>query len=216
MDDPGVATCISCHSPGGKHDILAMDDPKSSVYPTRVANTCAMRHADAQLMARRVYHGRPLSHNQYEQWRQSVHGQALLKGDDLSAPTCNDCHGNHGRGSPEADSVADACGTCHAKVAALFADTRMKHRFEEVGLPGSAMCHGSHAITSPTDEMLGMQRLAFCQKCHTDSQFGVPGRARGGSHHAGGTRVAQAADRLGFGDHSRGGTSGNGSPRAPI
>ena len=37
MDDPGVATCISCHSPGGKHDILAMDDPKSSVYPTHVA-----------------------------------------------------------------------------------------------------------------------------------------------------------------------------------
>ena len=129
-------------------------------------------------MAGRVYHGRPLSHNQYEQWRQSVHGQALLKGDDLSAPTCNDCHGNHGEVPPEVDSVANACGTCHAKVAALFADTRMKHRFEEVGLPGCATCHGSHAITSPTDEMLGMQLGGVLPEMPHGQPVCAPGRPR--------------------------------------
>ena len=63
-----------------------------------------------------------------EQWRQSVHGQALLEKGDLTAPACNDCHGNHGAMPPGVDSVANACGTCHGKIANLFAETRMKHQ----------------------------------------------------------------------------------------
>lgn len=173
MENPRVATCLSCHSEGGKHNILAVDDQKSPVYPTRVAPMCATCHSDAELMDGRTYHGRPLGHDQYELWKTSVHGQAMLKNGDLSAPTCNDCHGNHGAVPPDVDSVANACGTCHVKVAKLFDVTRMKHQFEEVGLPGCAACHGNHQTLSPNDEMLGMEGDAVCAGCHQDNKHGA-------------------------------------------
>jgi predicted CXXCH cytochrome family protein len=161
--DQVVATCVDCH---GGHGILAVRNTNSRVYPTHVAETCAHCHADEKRMAGRTYEGRPLGHDQYEQWRQSVHGRALMDKGDLSAPACNDCHGNHGALPPEVGSVAHACGTCHGKIAGLFAETRMQHKFEEVGLPGCAACHGKHLIGQPTDELLGMQRNELCFNCH--------------------------------------------------
>ena len=170
--DTAVATCIDCH---GRHGILAVSNAISPVYPTHVAETCARCHADEKVMAGRTYNDRPLGHNQYEQWRQSVHARALLEKGDLSAPACNDCHGNHGAMPPGVDSVANACGTCHGKIAGLFAQARMKHKFEEVGLPGCATCHGNHLITQPADEMLGMQKGAVCFNCHNpeNPQYGA-------------------------------------------
>jgi len=168
--DTTVATCIDCH--GGRHAILAVDDQHSTVYPTHVAETCAQCHANAQVMAGRTYYDRvskmdrPLPTDQYEFWQESVHGKALLEKGDLSAPTCNDCHGNHGAMPPDVDSVANACGACHGKVAELFGATQMKHKFEQEGLPGCATCHGNHRIHSPTDELLGMGSGAICKACH--------------------------------------------------
>jgi predicted CXXCH cytochrome family protein len=67
---------------------------------------------------------------------------------------------------PGVDSVANACGTCHGKVSKLFAEATMKHKFEQIGLPGCATCHGTHAIAHPGDELLGMQSTALCFNCH--------------------------------------------------
>jgi predicted CXXCH cytochrome family protein len=122
-----------------------------------------------------MYNDRPIGNDQYEQWRQSVHGRALLEKGDLSAPACNDCHGNHGAMPPGVDSVANACGTCHGKISNLFAETRMKHAFEQSGLPGCAACHGSHLIRQPQDEMLGMESGAVCFGCHNpeNPQYGA-------------------------------------------
>jgi predicted CXXCH cytochrome family protein len=69
--------------------------------------------------------------------------------------------------------VANACGTCHVKVAELFESTRMKHRFEKLDLPGCAVCHSNHEIRSPSDEMLGMEAGAVCARCHTEGKFGA-------------------------------------------
>jgi predicted CXXCH cytochrome family protein len=170
--DAAVATCIDCH---GRHGIQAVKDVNSPVYPTRVAETCSRCHSNEQLMAGRMYNDRPIGHDQYEQWRQSVHGRALLEKGDLSAPACNDCHGNHGAMPPGVDSVANACGTCHGKISNLFAETRMKHAFEQSGLPGCAACHGSHLIRQPQDEMLGMESGAVCFGCHNpeNPQYGA-------------------------------------------
>jgi hypothetical protein len=173
-EDTGVATCVSCHS---HHDIRAVNDLQSPVYPTRLAETCAKCHADAERMKGREYQGRPLGHNQYAEWKKSVHARALLEQGDLSAPSCNDCHGNHGAVPPEVDSVANACGSCHVKVATLFAQTVMKHRFEQAdwqGLPGCAACHGNHMIGHPTDAMLGMGREAVCSRCHGEGRGKYP------------------------------------------
>ena len=170
--DQQVAVCTSCHRYEGKHAIYAVHDLKSPVYVTHVAETCSRCHADAKIMDGRQYHGQALGHQQYAEWKESVHGQALLKGDQ-SAPTCNNCHGNHGALPPEIGSVANTCGTCHGKVASLFANTQMKHKFDEVGLPGCATCHGKHRIQKPTDEMLGMGEGAKCGECHAQGKYGA-------------------------------------------
>jgi predicted CXXCH cytochrome family protein len=170
--DKKVATCISCH---GGHGILPVKNSASPVYPTNVAQTCSRCHSDPERMANRTFNGRPIGHNQFEQWKQSVHGQAMLVKKDLSAPTCNDCHGNHGALPPGIVSVANVCGTCHGKIAGLFANTRMKHTFEKVGLPGCVTCHGDHLIKTPDDKMLSMDKDGACAKCHNPAhpQYGA-------------------------------------------
>jgi predicted CXXCH cytochrome family protein len=146
---------------------------ESTVYRTRVAKTCAACHSDPEHMKGRQYHGQPLACDEYSKWRQSVHGKAMMEKGDLSAATCNNCHGNHGALPPQVDTVANACGACHGKVAKLFETARMKHKFEEVGLPGCVTCHGNHDITRPSDEMLGMGDNAVCIRCHAEGKFGA-------------------------------------------
>jgi len=165
-----VATCINCH---GRHGILAVKDQQSPVYAKNVAETCSKCHANPEIMEGRAYHGKKLGHSQFDDWSQSVHAKAMLERGDTSAPTCNDCHGNHGAVPPDVGSVANACGTCHGKVAGLFGKTRMKHFFDEFSLPGCAVCHGNHAIRSPTDDMLGMGDSHLCDDCHTAKRLGA-------------------------------------------
>src|SRR5581483_9243910 len=89
--DHKVATCATCH---GAHGVRLVSDAKSPVFPTNVANTCASCHADAGHMAGYTLPGgSPLPTTQAADYRKSVHFEALTKGNDLSAPTCNDCHG---------------------------------------------------------------------------------------------------------------------------
>jgi predicted CXXCH cytochrome family protein len=171
--DPKVATCISCHDqPHGNaidlkpHGIRPVNEPAAPVYHTKVAQTCAKCHSDRKLMAGYTYQGKPLPCDEYAKWSKSVHGKALLEKGDFSAPTCNNCHGNHGAAPPQIDSVANACGTCHGKIAKLFEDTKMRHKFEAEGLPGCATCHNNHDIRMPSDDFLGMQNGAFCVRCH--------------------------------------------------
>jgi quinol-cytochrome oxidoreductase complex cytochrome b subunit len=178
--DAKVAICVSCHDkPHGngqdksKHGVHVIADLDSPVYPKQLAKTCAKCHADEKLMAGYQYHARPIGHDQYALWRQSVHAQALLEKDDLSAATCNDCHGNHGAVPPNVASVANACGNCHGKIAGLFAATRMKHAFEEVLLPGCATCHTNHFIRPPTIEMLHTERGEVCVQCHAGGKHGA-------------------------------------------
>jgi predicted CXXCH cytochrome family protein len=170
--DADVATCTDCH---GGHGILAVKDPNSPVEPTHVAKTCARCHTDEKRMANRSYNGHPLGTKQYEQWMAGVHGQAMYKKGDRSAPTCNDCHGNHAAMPPGLDSVANACGTCHGKVAKLFNDTRMRHKFGDSHLPGCATCHGAHQTVSPGDASLGMAEGSLCARCHNpqNPQYGA-------------------------------------------
>jgi hypothetical protein len=41
--------------------------------------------------------------NQFVEYQGSVHGQALLKRGDVSAPNCASCHGNHGAKPPQVE-----------------------------------------------------------------------------------------------------------------
>ena len=158
--DTGVATCASCH---GAHGIRTVRDAKSPVYPTNVAATCAVCHASASHMqAYKQPNGSPLPTNQLADYQKSVHFVAMTKGEDLSAPTCNDCHGNHGAAPPGVGAVANVCGTCHAAFAQKFEMSVHREVFDR----GCVECHGNHAVARPSDALLGTGAGSICGMCH--------------------------------------------------
>jgi hypothetical protein len=193
--DVRVATCADCH---GAHEILRADDPRSSVYPPRVADTCGRCHADpARMAGTRLADGRPIPVDQVARWRDSVHGVALTKKGDLSAPTCNDCHGNHGAAPPGVASVTFVCGHCHGREAELLrasskheglvahqdlqADAgpdgcRSCHEPPDpaASLPADTQlgqctaCHGNHSIRRPTSALFAGLPATPCALCHGD------------------------------------------------
>jgi predicted CXXCH cytochrome family protein len=134
------------------------------VFPTNVAATCASCHADASHMSGYMLPNKqPLPTNQLSLYQQSVHYRALTKDNDLSAPTCNDCHGNHGAAPPGAGSVVNVCGTCHAVFAQKFATSVHSQIFDKACVE----CHSNHAVRQPSDEMLGADARSLCATCHS-------------------------------------------------
>jgi hypothetical protein len=188
-----VATCIDCH---GVHGIRAVDDAQSQVYPKNVALTCSKCHSDpARMGSYKLDDGRPIPTNQLTLWQQSVHGRDMLEKEDLSAPTCNDCHGNHGAIPPGVESISFVCGQCHAREATLFraspkeagfrqhtdylegaegagceACHELPKSFAQLGpvhaLTECTTCHGNHGVLRPTVAMLGPLPEAPCEFCH--------------------------------------------------
>jgi predicted CXXCH cytochrome family protein len=167
-----VATCISCHN---VHGIRAVNDPLSSVYALNVADTCAKCHGNAEYMD-----AFKIPTDQIVKFKTSVHAKALYEKQDLSAPTCNDCHGNHGAAPPGITSVANVCGQCHARQADLFQTSPHKAAFDQQGLAECVTCHSNHDIAAPTDHMIGTQQGALCVNCHAngDKGFAAAGHMR--------------------------------------
>jgi cytochrome b subunit of formate dehydrogenase len=78
MGNEDAAACGDCH---GVHDVLAPTDPKSSVHPDNVANTCAECHAGATAsFSRAVSHKPPLVDHNLWGWLVSVFFSALTFG----------------------------------------------------------------------------------------------------------------------------------------
>lgn len=169
--DPRPATCISCH---GHHDVRAVKDTSSPVHALRVAETCGRCHVDSDYM--KAY---KIPTDQFPKYMTSVHAEALYKKLDLSAPTCNDCHGNHGAAPPGAASVANVCGTCHVRQSELFQKSPHQPIFDGLGIGDCLACHKNHETVHPTDTMLGNDKAAVCTACHTEGDgFNAAGRMR--------------------------------------
>ena len=170
--DRDVATCASCHH---AHGIRLVTDAKSPVFPSNVAGTCATCHANSDHMrGRQLPGGAPLPTTQLADYQKSVHYAALTTGNDLSAPTCNDCHGNHGAAPPGVGAVTNVCGACHAVFAQKFETSVHAQIFER----GCVECHGNHAVFKPSDEMLSTAPGAICATCHEGGDDnGVKGAA---------------------------------------
>jgi predicted CXXCH cytochrome family protein len=173
--DTRVATCISCH---GAHGVRPVGDAQSPVYPLNVAATCTRCHADPERMKGYQRAGAPLPTDQREKYEKSVHHKAMVDRHDLSAPTCNDCHGNHGAAPPGVDAIANVCGTCHTVFATKFALSTHSLIFDR----GCVECHNNHDIAQPSDAMLGTGKEALCSTCHSEGDNGFKAAAamRGG------------------------------------
>jgi hypothetical protein len=105
-----------------------------------------------------------------ELWKASVHGEALLKRGNLSAPTCNDCHGSHGAVPPGVQNVANVCGSCHNREATLFRDTEAKLKTDLSACIQCMICHSNHAVLPPTDDMVGVGERSTCTGCHVEGE----------------------------------------------
>jgi cytochrome b subunit of formate dehydrogenase len=135
----GAPDCGVCH--GSAHELLP---PKSQAFRASVPDTCGMCHTDV-----------------VEQYRASVHGQALARG-ITQAPLCTDCHGEHkivkhtDEASPvNAAHIRDTCGSCHG-------DVRLTRRF---GMPSDRLVSfdsSYHGLAAKA----GSQTVANCASCH--------------------------------------------------
>lgn len=158
--DEKVATCVSCH---GSHNTRPASEPKSPIHPVNLAETCGHCHSDPNLMEP---YGFP--HDQVRDYYQSVHWKMISEGGDLSAPTCNDCHGNHGALPPDVSHISGVCGQCHVRNRELFLQSPKNSIFIENDLPQCETCHGNHAIGHLGDEQVGLREGSVCADCHDD------------------------------------------------
>jgi predicted CXXCH cytochrome family protein len=157
--DEKVANCVSCHT---VHEIADARLPYSSTYPLNLPQTCGHCHADEEYMS-----SYSIPTDQLSAYNQSVHGMALFEKEDLSAPACNDCHGNHGAAPPGVSSLSAVCGLCHAIEAQLFDKSPHRQAFAENDYPMCEVCHGNHEIISPSDDMIGLEDPGLCGDCHS-------------------------------------------------
>ncbi|MFC1554459.1 multiheme c-type cytochrome [candidate division KSB1 bacterium] len=162
--DEKVAICSDCHS---IHGMRSVKDPASKVYPLNVENTCGECHANTEYME--TY---GIAVDQNELYSRSVHYEYLHEQGDMFAPTCNDCHGNHGAAPPGAENIHFVCGQCHISNKELFDQSTHSELFKDMELPECVICHSNHEILRTGEHMLS-EDTGVCWDCHdTDSDEG--------------------------------------------
>ena len=177
-------TCASCH--GGdptKDDDQAMSKAagfRGKIKRSQVPELCASCHSDGAFMRK---FNPSLRTDQLAQYKTSVHGQRLAKGDDRVA-VCTDCHSVHDI-RPAADSrssvhplnVAATCSRCHSDSKRMkpysiptdqFAgySTSVHHEAlvvrGDLSAPTCTTCHGNHGAAPP-----GVASVEYvCSNCH--------------------------------------------------
>jgi predicted CXXCH cytochrome family protein len=184
-DDAPV--CTDCHDPHTQPRLLGQESGELTIAARRlVPETCSQCHIDI-----------------YEQYRESVHGNALTEEGNVDVPTCTDCHGVHDIQDPTTASFRNStpglCAQCHSDpeimdkygistnvintYVADFHGATVK-LFEEqypdqpTNKAVCTDCHGVHDIAKPDDPDAGiaMQEnlLARCQRCHPGATANFP------------------------------------------
>ncbi|MEJ5166788.1 MAG: hypothetical protein WHV67_07150 [Thermoanaerobaculia bacterium] len=162
-NDENVATCTDCHN---YHKILKVDNPLSEVYPSKVVQTCSKCHSDKTLMKK---YG--ISGDEVEEYKKSVHYDLISYKNELSAPTCDDCHGSHGAIPPGVSSIRFVCGNCHILNQEMFEGSPHKKPWEENNFKYCEECHSNHKVLKTSDELLNPEK-GLCLNCHTKKDKG--------------------------------------------
>jgi hypothetical protein len=182
-----AAICVDCHT---AHDVRQLNDPSThQLLPDArvwIPQTCARCHSTI-----------------YAQYKDSVHGSALIGEGNPDVPTCIDCHGVHNIGDPMTTSFRlsspEMCGKCHADPAVVgkygistdvldtyvadFHGTTVtlfekQSPDEQTNKPVCFDCHGIHNIVSPDDPLKGLSvrqnLLVRCQECHPNASANFP------------------------------------------
>ncbi|MFI5057349.1 MAG: cytochrome c3 family protein [Candidatus Acidiferrales bacterium] len=176
--------CVSCH--GGdttKADMDAMSKKagfRGKIERSQIPALCGRCHSDGAYM--RQYNP-SLRTDQLSQYKTSVHGKLLAKGDTKVA-VCTDCHSVHDL-RPASDTrskvhplnVAQTCSRCHADAAYMKAYSIPTDQFDkysasvhhdalvvrgDLSAPTCTTCHGNHGAAPPGVD--SVQNV--CSKCH--------------------------------------------------
>jgi formate dehydrogenase gamma subunit len=177
--DPDAPNCMSCH--GSVHQIDASSDAASPVAKKNLPATCALCHSNQQFLSRhKIPFARPV-----ELYRQSVHGRAVLSGNQAAA-SCSDCHGSHGifpsqdaRSRVNHWNVPATCGQCHADISKTYLES-VHGQAMKAGVsaaPVCSDCHGEHLILGPKEQgsLVNAARvsMATCGRCHSDERLAL-------------------------------------------
>jgi predicted CXXCH cytochrome family protein len=171
-----AAVCTDCH---GAHYVEVPDEPRS-----RISITCGQCHGTI-----------------FEEYRDSVHGEALLEESNPDVATCVDCHGVHSIPDPSLaafrNSSPQLCGACHADVelmskydistqvfdtyvADFHGTTTTLFNTQDPDAPTNTAvcfdCHGVHDIKDPEHPESGIKEnlLETCRQCHPDASENFP------------------------------------------
>lgn len=172
-----AAVCVDCH---GGHDIQPPDEPRQ-----RISLTCGQCHGAI-----------------FEEYRQSVHGAALLDEGNPDVPTCTDCHGVHNIPDPTTALFRvrspELCAKCHANEELMAKYDISTNVFDsyltefhgttvaifEQKDPNVASnkavcydCHGVHNIAPSGSEKSQVTKenlLKTCQQCHPNATSDFP------------------------------------------
>lgn len=171
-----AAVCTDCH---GAHNVQPPEQPR-----TRSAEMCERCHSQI-----------------YNDYKNSVHGAALIGEGNPDVPACIDCHGVHNVQGPSTGpfllNSPLICAKCHANKALMekygintnvfnsyVADFHGKTVIFDQRLPGQKTnkpvcvdCHGVHNILPPNDPNSTVMKdnlLKTCQRCHPDATQNFP------------------------------------------
>jgi hypothetical protein len=159
--------CQDCH---GAHEILSHNLLTSQMFKQNLPRTCGRCHIDI-----------------YAKFRESIHGQALAKG-NLDAPDCSSCHGEHNIRRPSdtastvaAGHVANTCSGCHGPVGVVAKygiktdrTATFEHSFHGIAqqmqnmtVANCASCHGNHEILPANDPKSSINPANIVATCGT-------------------------------------------------
>ena len=168
-EHPEAPVCTDCH---GSHYVQTPNEPRA-----QISTTCSKCHSDV-----------------YADYKNSIHGSALIDEDNPDVPVCTDCHGVHNIQDPRTAQfhidTPEMCANCHAN----------KELMDKYGLPSNVYnlyelswhgvdvsvykarwptiwhesavctdCHGTHNIfdsENPESMVHPDNLLKTCQKCH--------------------------------------------------
>jgi predicted CXXCH cytochrome family protein len=161
--------CTDCH---GAHNVRPPDQPRA-----HISETCGQCHAEI-----------------FNEYKDSIHGSALIEQDNPDVPVCTDCHGVHSIQDPRTIEFRIAspemCAGCHANAElmgkyGLPADVYDIYKLSWHGVDVSVYkarwptiwhdsavctdCHGIHNIRQtddPASTVNPNNLLVTCQKCH--------------------------------------------------
>lgn len=161
--------CTDCH---GAHDVKAPDQPRA-----HISETCGKCHAAI-----------------LDEYKESIHGGALIREDNPDVPVCTDCHGVHNIQDPRTTQfrieTPELCAGCHSDEElmakyGLSADVYSLYNLSWHGVDVNVYkanwptiwhesavctdCHGIHNIRATGDpaSMVNPDNLlTTCQKCH--------------------------------------------------